>query len=217
MAGDQLRAYQQMTKELRVWMESMDGDEIHTKKAVVLVQLLRLSEITSGFVRDDKGVAHWFKDHAKGKALDEIVTDHMPDKLVIFCHWRPECIHYAERYKEHGTSILFGGIEGRDRDAIIEEFRTSPSLKILVCQESSGGIGIDLSAAALCVYASRSWSLEAWLQSNDRLRGPNQKREVGTLTLQARSWIDTRIAAVLEDKEDTAEVINRDSLKEEAA
>ena len=50
---DQLKHYNQMRDEMRVYIEKLSELEIITKTRDILTKLIRLSQITSGFVTDE--------------------------------------------------------------------------------------------------------------------------------------------------------------------
>jgi SNF2 family DNA or RNA helicase len=214
LAGEQALAYQRMDHTFRAWVRTIKNEDLMAEAKIVLTKMMRLSEITSGFLRSEDGLTHWFPNHAKVQVVDELVADLAPGKVVIFCQWRPECEFYAERYESEGAALIYGDMQPRDRDAIVNAFQTESSPRILVCQEGSGGIGINLTAAATCIYTSRSYSLEQYLQSQDRLHRAGQKQEVNIIIVQARDTIDEDIDSVLTGKKSIADLVTK--VKEES-
>lgn len=211
LAGDQRAAYWQMRRTFKASLMSMTDEEIKADASIIIVQMLRLSEITSGFLRADDGTTHWFPNHAKAAVVDDLVADLVDKqhKVVIFCNYRAECEFYEQRYKNLGSALIYGGMSPKDRDAIVNAFQTEASPMVLVCQEGSGGIGINLTAASTAIYTSRSFSLEQYLQSQDRLHRAGQKEEVNIVIIQARGTIDEEIDEVLAGKKSLADIVTR--------
>lgn len=210
--GDQLAAYRQMDRAYRVYLKTLVGD-IQTHAVQVVTQLLRLSEIASGFVRDEKSDRiHWFPDHAKGHVTDGLVEELVTDgkKVVIFAVWRPEIEHYADRYAQYGSAVLYGGMQPTDRQAIVRAFQSEDEPRVLVCQIGSAGRGINLTAASTAIYTSRDYSLEHWLQSQDRLHRAGQKEEVNLVTVMGKDTADLHVEAILSGKATLAEIVNKD-------
>jgi hypothetical protein len=56
---------------------------------------------------------------------------------------------------------------------------------MLIAQTHSGGIGIDLTASQTAVYYTRNWSLEDYLQSQDRLHRIGQTGTVNIIHLMS--------------------------------
>jgi superfamily II DNA or RNA helicase len=209
LEGPQRDAYVSMKRR---W--EAEFAESKNKADLALTQKLRLREITSGFVRyETTGHVSWFPSHAKGRVVRDLVEDLMPGKVVIFCEWRPECEFYRDQLAEHGAAILYGGIDPRDRDSIVQAFQGETTPRVLVCQISSGGIGINLTAAHTAIYASRNWSLEDWKQSQDRLHRAGQRSAVSLVVVQARGTVDEEIEEVLSGKAELAEIVNRDRVR----
>lgn len=212
MYGDQLRSYHRMRVAYRAWLD----EQTEIKTSLVITQRLRLSQITSGFlIHPETGDAVFYDDGAKAHVVDGLVDDLLPQKIVVFAHFRAECEFYYKRYERHGSALIYGGMKPEDRDAIVNAFQTEESPKVLVCQEGSGGIGINLTAASHAIYVSRSYSLEHWLQSQDRLHRAGQKNPVTLHVVQCRGTVDQDIDDVLNGKADIAELVNRD--RKEAA
>jgi SNF2 family DNA or RNA helicase len=211
---EQRLAYERMDHIFRAWVKTLKDEELIAEAKIVLTKMMRLSEITSGFLRNEAGEVHWFPNHVKAQVVDDLIADLAPGKVVIFCQWRPECEFYAARYESEGSALIYGDMQPRDRDAIVNAFQTEASPRILVCQEGSGGIGINLTAAATAIYTSRSYSLEQYLQSQDRLHRAGQKQEVNLIIVQARDTIDEDIDAVLSGKKSIADLVTK--VREEA-
>lgn len=210
MRDAQLRAYQRMRMVYRTWLMAQEGT-VEVRAALVVTQKLRLAQIAAGFMtHPETGEVTFFPDHAKGKVVDDLVEDLMPGKVVIFCHFRAECEHYFQRYERYGAGLVYGGMQPRDRDAIVAAFQESDSPRVLVCQEGSGGIGINLTRASTAIYTSRSFSLEQWLQSQDRLHRAGQKSPVTLVIVQGRGTVDLEVNEVLEGKVTIADLVTRD-------
>lgn len=211
LTGDQRTAYWQMRRTFKASLHTMTDEEIKANASIIIVQMLRLSEITSGFLRGEDDTIHWFPNHAKAAVVDDLVADLVDKKhkVVIFCNYRAECEFYEDRYRNIGSALIYGGMTPKDRDAIVNAFQTEDSPMVLVCQEGSGGIGINLTAASTAIYTSRSFSLEQYLQSQDRLHRAGQKEEVNIVIIQARGTIDEEIDEVLAGKKSIADIVTR--------
>ena len=78
---------------------------------------------------------------------------------------------------------------------------------VLAVQIQAGGVGIDLSRAAYCVYFSMGYNLGDYLQSLARLDRPGQTRSVTYIHLVARDTIDEKVYAALQNRQDVIEAI----------
>ena len=84
-------------------------------------------------------------------------------------------------------------------------------------QTHTGGIGINLTAAKVAVYHTRGWSLEDYLQSQDRLHRIGQTGTVTIVNLVANHTVDEHIAKALSTKQDLADRLTGDDARRLAA
>lgn len=216
LAGDQLAAYRQMRDELRVEIANMERVTVSN----VLTVLLRLTQITSGLV--GKGDAYtWIPDNAKVTELDVLLNDELRgEQVVIFGQYQRELEALAQRYMGPESQpagrfpggIIYGPTPEKVRHELIEQFQAG-TRRLLFCQQRTGGIGITLTAAQTAVFYSRSWSLEEWLQAQDRLHRIGQTGTVSIVSLVAAKTVDEQISAALRDKQSMADVLTGDRLR----
>jgi SNF2 family DNA or RNA helicase len=100
-------------------------------------------------------------------------------------------------------------VKPADRTRIIDEFQAGKR-RLLFVQAHSGGIGINLTAAQTAIYYTRGWSLEDYLQSQDRLHRIGQQGTVNIIHLVATGTIDEQIAKSLTNKSDLSRRITGD-------
>jgi SWI/SNF-related matrix-associated actin-dependent regulator of chromatin subfamily A-like protein 1 len=213
MDGEQKRAYETMKHDLRMTV----GDNV-VEAWNILTQLLRLTQVTAGLLGAGDRYS-WLtgNENAKIKALDELLDDLGPDEpVVIFGMYQRELEHLALRYgksgDDHGAGLIYGPTPERRRAEYIDAFQAG-RLKRLFVQQHTGGIGINLTAAKYAVYFTRGWSLEDWLQSQDRLHRIGQTGTVTIITLTAKGTIDEDIAAALGQKQNIADALTGDSAR----
>ena len=84
------------------------------------------------------------------------------------------------------------------------------SVRFLVGQTETGGLGINLDAARTIVYLSNSFSLESRLQSEDRPMSGAQQHSVAVIDVIARGSIDEQVVTALRDKKDVARLVTGD-------
>ena len=127
----------------------------------ILTRLLRLSQLTGGFLGDDEGNAPQRISSAKQNALEDIVEDVLQDgkKLVVIARFVPE-IHAICKMlekKEIGYSCIMGGV--KDRDAQVAAFQNDPRIQVFVGQIATAGLGVTLTAASTMVFYSEDYSM----------------------------------------------------------
>ena len=213
MSGDQQRAYEQMKTDLRVQIEGMEGASAFN----ILTVLLRLTQITAGLVGESDRYTWLDKGNAKLDELDNLLNDELAgEQVVIFGNYQRELEALARRYARGHPGdhlpIIYGPTPERVRAEIIRDFQLG-NHRLLFAQQRTGGIGITLTAAKTCVYYTRSWSLEEYLQSQDRLHRIGQTGTVSVLHLIAKGTIDEEIAKALRGKQTLADQLTGDDAR----
>jgi SNF2 family DNA or RNA helicase len=102
--------------------------------------------------------------------------------------------------------LLVGGMTEKDRLKSIEDFQTDPKVRVLVANQSAGGVGVNLTAASSMIYFSRNFSLEADMQSEARNhRGGSEVHDkITRIDLVAPGTIDEVVLDALLRKENLA-------------
>lgn len=142
---------------------------------LAITKALRLQQIVSGFVslEDDDGDRSVveLKDNPRADALKELLAELAPHRKVLvwatfrqnYATIRAICEALALRYVE-----LHGEVPAAQRQKSVDAFQTDPACRVLIGHPGSGGIGVNLVAADHAIYYSRSFSLEADIQSEAR-------------------------------------------------
>lgn len=174
-----------------------------------LVKLLRLQQITGGFVRfDEQPAARQIAEHpAKGAALADMLED-LPDDepLVLFCRFVTD-IALARRTCEAAGRKVSELSGARNELAQWQAGATST----LIAQIQSGGIGIDLTRAAYAVFVSLGYSLAEYEQAVARLHRPGQDRRTVIYhlisTIRGRATVDGRVYQALRERKEVLDAI----------
>ena len=197
------RAYDSMDATLQA--DVGDGE---VTAANALVRLLRLQQITSGFVRmaDDVDGELVQVDDSKQRALEDLLTD-LPDDepVVVFGRFSSDlqAAHAAaEKVKRKSLEL-----SGKRRELEAWQDGQAP---ILAVQIQSGGTGIDLTRAAYCVYMSTGFSLGDFEQSLARTHRPGQDRTVHYYHMIAKGTYDENISRALKARKSLVESVLND-------
>lgn len=201
------KIYDTITKENYVAL--MSGAEITTTN--ILTRLLRMSQITGGFVNDDDGNTKFISE-AKLKALDEIIDDVVIDngkKIVIFARFINEinAIKKLLEDKKIKYSWIAGEVKMENRGQMVKDFQENDDVKVFVAQIQTAGLGITLTAADTSVFYSMDYNFANYSQALARLHRIGQKNNVNHIHLLAKNTIDEKIMLALEHKEDIAKSV----------
>lgn len=184
----------------------------HVTASIVLTKLLRLMQLTGGFVQADGGDRPRPTGSAKLDALADILEDYVQDagqKLVVFARFRPEIAAICQLLEQRG--IRYGRIDGEvpmdQRGAIVETFQQDPGVKVFVAQIQTAGLGITLHAASAAVFYSLDFNYANYAQALARIHRIGQAQPVTYIHLLAEHTVDEQVLDALERKEDLARTI----------
>jgi SNF2 family DNA or RNA helicase len=202
----QQRAYDKMQDELRI--ELGDNTELPVSE---LAALIKLQQITSGYVNTPMGVRYVSDDNPRLKTLMDAIED-VDGKFIIWARFREELDAIAAALKEAEISCVqyHGGVSREDREAAVDGFQNG-NVRVFVGQPQSGGIGLTLTAAETVFYFSNDFNLETRLQSEDRAHRIGTRKNVVYIDIAAESTIDEQIARNLQRKQRTAALVLGDA------
>lgn len=216
MTGQQAQAYQQMRDDLRVQIEGLES----TSAFNILTVLLRLTQITAGLVGESPNYS-WIEKNAKLTELDHLVREELRgEQVVIFGMYQRElqelAFHFSEEIGPPSDTylhpIIYGPTPEKARHELVNQFQAGDR-RLLFCQIRTGGIGINLTAAQTAIYVTRGWSLEEYLQSQDRLHRIGQRGTVSIVNLVAKGTVDEEIAKALNKKQNLADQLTGDAAR----
>jgi len=184
--------------EKQFWAE-VDQGIITASNA--LVKLLRLQQLTSGFLKLDDSEDILQVSTSKQDALKDVIEgiDTGRAKLVIFTRFVND-LDIVERIA-HDFKLEYGEVSGRRKD-LTGEASYPDDVNILGVQIQAGGLGIDLSAASYAIYYSMGFSLGDYEQSKARIHRPGQTKPVTNIHLLARNTVDFSVFYALKTRGD---------------
>ena len=208
------KLYDQLKKDSFAELEG--GGQITA--TTVLTKLLRLQQLTGGFLVADEADKPKLVSEAKINALEDIIEDYVigeGKKLVIFARFRAELdiIEKLIQKKKLKYGMIYGDIPQDDRGDIVKDFQENPDTKIFLAQIDTAGLGITLTAASTCVYYSVNWNYAAYSQSLARIHRIGQRNNCTYIHLVVKGTVDEKVLKALEAKEELAKTVV-DSWKE---
>jgi SNF2 family DNA or RNA helicase len=194
------------------YAELMQG-EVTTRN--VLTLLLRLSQCTGGFIRDDADGIVQEVSRAKLEALDDILdeVEEQGRKAVVFARFIPEIAAIEKLLKKRGTrySVIHGGIT--DRAEQVERFQKDAGVKVFVGQLQTTGMGLTLTAASVAVFYSLDFNYANYEQSRARIHRIGQTQKCLYIHLVAKGTVDEKVMDALKHKGDVAKLLVDDYKK----
>ena len=181
-----------------------NGEEVTTTN--VLTRLLRLSQLTGGFISGDDGKKVQQVSKAKLEVLQDIIDSMQQEgrKLVIIARFVPEiqAICKLLEKKDIQHSLIMGGV--KDRDLQVSQFQNDPEVTVFVGQVATAGMGITLTAASTMVFYSVDYSMSNYEQTRARIHRAGQKYPCTYIHLVADKTVDSKVMTALKDKADFA-------------
>jgi len=178
----------------------------------VVTQMLRLSQLTGGYLAPDDDVLTKVSD-AKRLLLKETLEDLLErgEKAVIFCRFRAEiaeiCALAAEFVGAGGYRGIWGDIPGDKRGEAVSAFQTDPGVRLFIAQIQCAGAGITLHAASTAIFYSLDYSYNNYDQAKARIHRIGQHRPCTYLHLVAKDTIDEAVLKTLAEKRSIADAV----------
>jgi len=194
--------YNELETEL---VTEIDAGEVTCANA--LVRLLRLQQITSGYLAVE-GSPPESIDTGKATLLAELLEDIGPDeRVVVACKF----LHDLDVVRQVADALGrgYGEISGRYNDYRAWKaghFDAKPC-NVLGTQIQAGSLGIDLSEARYAIAYSVGFSLGDWLQWRKRTDRPGQTRGVHYYHLIGRDTVDEAVYGALRKKQQVVEAV----------
>jgi SNF2 family DNA or RNA helicase len=197
------RVYKQIARESYAEIESGE-----VTAANILTRLLRLSQITGGYLNTDEGRTHEVS-RAKLSALEELLEDVVlgeEKKLVIFARFVSEIAAIRKLIQSKGIQYAWiaGEIKMEDRGEMVRSFQEEPEIKVFIAQIQTAGLGITLTAADTAVFYSLDFNFANYSQARARIHRIGQRSACTYIHLIAPGTVDEKIMEALASKEDMA-------------
>jgi len=157
LSKEQGEHHKRLKNKLITWLDTQPDNPVVVKNA--LTKMLRLNEISSGYMRLEDGSLYRFKDNPRQDALIEKINDLKPHKVIIFCVFKEnyEQIREALDRGKIGFTEIHGGIIGKQKDINEERFKKDPNIQCCIINPKSGGEGLNLQIAQYSIFYTRNF------------------------------------------------------------
>lgn len=207
MTTAQRRTYDQLRTEFMVLLSN--GDMITAP--LVITQLLRLQQITSGYCPTDDGNLLLIDDNPRVDLLMDLLED-VPHKAIVWAKFQQDFAQIAERLRREGVEFVeyHGQTSTAAREEARRRFQQDPNVKLFLGNPQCAGEGLTLHAARTVIYYNTDYRLAARLQSEDRAHRIGQRFPVQYIDVVAERSADEKIIDALRAKKDLADLIMGD-------
>ena len=172
----------------------------------VLTRLLRLMQLTGGFLSGDENPGAEQVSTAKLNALNELIDSALENgqKVVVIARFIPEIRAITKMLGRKGLDYAQISGEVKDRDDQVARFQNDPECRVFVGQVATAGMGITLTAANLMVFYSLDYSMSNYDQCKARIHRVGQHHPCTYVHLVARNTVDEKVLRALRDKSNIA-------------
>lgn len=199
-----MRLYRNLVKDS--YAEISKGEVTITN---VLTKLLRLSQLTGGFLGSDESTSTEQVSTAKLEVLEDIIDSALEEnqKLVIIARFVPELNAICRLLDKKGVhrSLIMGSI--RNRDEQVAQFQKDPNVPVFVGQIATAGLGITLTAASTMVFYSLDYSMSNFEQTKARIHRAGQRMPCTYIYLTAAGTVDEKVLKALKSKANLAKTL----------
>jgi SNF2 family DNA or RNA helicase len=197
LKGSQVQIYNNLKTFARAVFE--DKEASYTNR---LTEIIKLHQVACGYFVSDTGE----KKDIDNPKLDELmnIIEETDGKMIIWANY----IHNIEKiidklksvYGDESTVSIYGAVSVDDRQEAVSNFQTNKNTRFFVGNPTTGGYGLNLTAASTVVYFSNNYDLEVRQQSEDRAHRIGQKNNVTYIDIITRQTIDEFIIKALNKK-----------------
>lgn len=206
-----------MVVELQAGRRNKDGDRIDSQGKVIdtqwqIVQMNKLSQITSGYIFDNEGNVEFLADSPKIKAtleMAERLVENEGRSVVIWARFAEEMRMLEESLSKYGVSTCHGRTKNVDKS--VAAFKAGET-KVMIAHARSAQFGHTWTHANVAIFHSYDYSWEALYQAKRRIYRIGQKLPVTYVMNVARGTVDEEILARVFEKEEASEAVVDDNV-----
>lgn len=211
MTPAQWRAYKDIKEEFYTFLDS--GDMVAAD--LVITRLLRLQQVTSGYLpRDDDELIPICDPNPRVKLLVECVED-AGHQVIVWAKYRQDITTILAALKDAKISAVRydGECNETEMGAAVDAFKAGDA-QVFVANPAKGSEGITLTNAKTMVYFNNGYRLSQRTQSEDRFHRIGQTDPVHIIDLAAVDTVDTAIIDALRRKHELASFVQGDEIRD---
>ena len=211
----QAEIYEQFRDELAA-VVVQGGRPVLDDAEGLLKRLLRLVQVASNPAMVDQS---YRRVPGKLPALDGLVHRAIDEreKVVVWTSFTDNAEWLARHLGGFGAGIVHGGLSIAKREAALTAFKTDPDCRVLIATPGAAKEGLTLTVANHAIFYDRSFSLDDYLQAQDRIHRISQEKPCFVTSLIATGTVDDWVDALLSAKHLAAQLGQGDISREEYA
>lgn len=191
-----------------------DGNLVDDNAEDMLKRLLRLVQVASNPRLVDQS---YNKVPGKFPLLKDLVEDAIAagSKIIVWTSFVDNADWLAAQLATFGVALVHGGITNAERNSAIDTFKHDEACRVLVATPGAAKEGLTLTVANRAVFYDRSFSLDDYLQAQDRIHRISQTQTCYVWNLICNGTVDEWVDSLLVAKRLAAQLAQADVSPEE--
>ncbi|WP_319526169.1 DEAD/DEAH box helicase [uncultured Desulfosarcina sp.] len=200
----QLELYRQIQKEERAVIIK-NGIPEEDRSDEILKRLLRLLQVASNPKLIDK---HYSREPGKFEYLDNLLTGIIAngEKAIVWTSFTDNVDWLKSEFARFNACKVHGKINIDRRNISIDRFLKDETCKVLIATPGAAKEGLTLTVANHVIFYDRGFSLDDYLQAQDRIHRISQEKECYIYNLIMKDSIDEWVDVLLQAKELSAQL-----------
>lgn len=209
---EQKKMYDKLRKDLYIELIQNNKKEIDDVSAV-LKRILRLEQITSNPKMLDDTITFTSGKEAELKSLvKEIIGRN--EKVIIWTNYIYNVDYFKSIFSRYNAVTISGSMSIDQRNNSVQKFKNGDAM-VLIATPQSAKEGLTLTVANNAIFYDRGFSLDDYLQAQDRIHRISQTKDCNIYNIMIRGSIDEWIHKLLLIKEKAAGLVQNDITKED--
>ena len=206
MSAKQDHIYNTYKRGLKHDVSAFHQTTAHTEE--ILTLLLRLVQCASNPYLVDKCYTETTNKMLK---LNEIIADTVPNgKVIVWTNFIDNATWLSSELSVHSPAVVHGSLSINKRNEEIDRFKHNESCRVLIATPGAAKEGLTLTVANCAVFYDRGFSLDDYLQAQDRIHRISQKKECFVHNLISKDSIDEWVDRLLYAKYIAAQISQGD-------
>jgi SNF2 family DNA or RNA helicase len=138
-------------------------------------------------------------------------------KVIVWTSFVANVDWLADQLSGHGAVKVHGSLSIDDRNDAVAAFKKDPRARVLIATPGAAKEGLTLTIANHAVFYDRSFSLDDYLQAQDRIHRISQSQPCYIWNLVAAGTVDEWVDSLLTAKRLAAQLAQADVGRQEYA
>jgi len=209
----QLALYEQYRNSLSATV-MRNGQIIVDDAEAILKRLVRLVQIASNPLLIDEGYSAV---PGKFPHLVRIIERALNEKskIIVWTNFIENVRWLRKQLVQYGPVMVHGSMSIEERNQAIADFKNDPAVNVLLATPGAAKEGLTLTVANYAVFYDRSFSLDDYLQAQDRIHRISQTQNCYVWNLICAGTVDEWLDSLLTAKRLAAQLTQADITADE--